>query len=251
VATLRITSGPASGQVITVRDETVIGREAEVRIEDPELSRRHAVVRRKGGLLEIEDLGSSNGTFVDGERISGAVIVGGGSRLRIGTTEMAVEGVLPASQTRARRVVESGAGAVAEPQVTRARPVVDPQVTRARPIAEPQPTQERAIAEPQATKARAIPEPQATKARAIPEPQATQARATPPPGASPAAGTPPLSAPASGGGGAALPAPVGTFSPPARRRSRGLASRSWVPVVLSYGTVIAVAVALVVYFATR
>ena len=42
---------------------------------------------------------------------------------------------------------------------------------------------------------------------------------------------------------------VGEFHPPERRKvQRGLASRSWVPVALSFGTVIIVAIALVIYF---
>jgi hypothetical protein len=42
--------------------------------------------------------------------------------------------------------------------------------------------------------------------------------------------------------------PVGEFHPPTRRRQRGLASRSWVPVALSFGTALLVAIALVIYF---
>jgi hypothetical protein len=41
---------------------------------------------------------------------------------------------------------------------------------------------------------------------------------------------------------------VAPFHPPSQRRQRGLASRSWVPVALSFGTVIIVAIALVIYF---
>ena len=44
---------------------------------------------------------------------------------------------------------------------------------------------------------------------------------------------------------------VGLFNPPAVRHSRGLATRSWVPVALSYGTAILAAIALVIYFAQR
>jgi len=43
----------------------------------------------------------------------------------------------------------------------------------------------------------------------------------------------------------------GAFSPPAARRGGRLASRSWAPVVLSYGSVILTAIALVIYFAQR
>ena len=43
--------------------------------------------------------------------------------------------------------------------------------------------------------------------------------------------------------------PIGEFRPPERQKvQRGLASRSWVPVALSFGTVIIVAIALVIYF---
>jgi hypothetical protein len=41
---------------------------------------------------------------------------------------------------------------------------------------------------------------------------------------------------------------VAPFHPPTQRRQRGLASRSWVPVALSFGTVVIVAIALVIYF---
>jgi hypothetical protein len=41
---------------------------------------------------------------------------------------------------------------------------------------------------------------------------------------------------------------VAPFHPPHVNRQRGLASRSWLPVALSFGTVIVVAIALVIYF---
>ena len=42
--------------------------------------------------------------------------------------------------------------------------------------------------------------------------------------------------------------PIGEFRPPTHRSQRGLASRSWVPVALSFGTALLVAIALVIYF---
>jgi hypothetical protein len=42
--------------------------------------------------------------------------------------------------------------------------------------------------------------------------------------------------------------PLAPFHPPSQQRQKGLASRSWVPAVLSFGTVIVVAIALVIYF---
>jgi hypothetical protein len=41
---------------------------------------------------------------------------------------------------------------------------------------------------------------------------------------------------------------VGAFSPPTKRRGRRLASRSWVPTVLSFGTAAAAAAALIIYY---
>jgi hypothetical protein len=56
-------------------------------------------------------------------------------------------------------------------------------------------------------------------------------------------------------GRSAEPAPapqqLGVFTPPRAGRARGLASRSWVPVALSFGSAISTAIALVIYFAQR
>jgi hypothetical protein len=43
--------------------------------------------------------------------------------------------------------------------------------------------------------------------------------------------------------------PVGEFRPPQRAHGSGIATRSWVPVALSFGTAIAVAIVLVIFFA--
>ena len=70
-AALVVTKGPLAGQRLELDGELVIGREgAPVTIEDSELSRRHAAVRPVMGGFEVEDLGSLNGTFVNGNRIN-------------------------------------------------------------------------------------------------------------------------------------------------------------------------------------
>jgi predicted component of type VI protein secretion system len=212
---LKVRNGPLAGQSIELTGELVIGRErADLVIEDAKVSRRHVAVRVLSGSLEVEDLGSSNGTFVDGNRITQPTRIGAGARIRIGTTEFEVEDVLPVGQTRIGTAADSSL--IAEPQVTRARPIADPQATRVRPIADPQ----------------------AARARAAPAaPAQGPATAAHPPPAHPSP--------------APAPVPVGEFAPPSSRRSRGLASRSWVPVVLSFGTVVLVAIALVIYFASQ
>jgi ABC transport system ATP-binding/permease protein len=253
VASLEIRSGPLTGQTIELTNEVVIGREnADVTIDDAEISRRHAVVRSVVGAVEVEDLGSSNGTFVDGQRIDAPTRVGGGAKIRLGATVLEVTGVLPVQATRV-----SG---VADPELTRARPIVDPQATRARPIVDPQVTRARAIVDPQVTRARAIVDPQVTRARPIAEPQTTDpgrapaevAGAASVPAPSPRAPAAAPGAPAAAPGSArSVSLVVGEFVPPTARRSRGLASRSWVPTVLSFGTVVLAAIALVIYFAAQ
>src|SRR5436190_7049393 len=93
---LRVTEGPAAGSVLTVADEELlIGRQAPGPGKlgnDIEISRRHArVTREANGQFLIEDLGSTNGTYVNGERIVGAQILKPGDTLEMGDTKLTVE----------------------------------------------------------------------------------------------------------------------------------------------------------------
>jgi len=89
---LVVTAGTAPGRRLTLGEELVIGREAsgEGRLsDDVEVSRRHArVARDAGGALSIEDLGSANGTFVNGERVRGRQVLKVGDSVRIGSTTL-------------------------------------------------------------------------------------------------------------------------------------------------------------------
>jgi pSer/pThr/pTyr-binding forkhead associated (FHA) protein len=92
-AMLVVTQGPFAGRRLELEGELVIGREdATVTIEDSELSRRHAVVRPVDGGFEIEDLGSLNGTYVNGERIAGPRRLSGGDSIKLGQTVIELEG---------------------------------------------------------------------------------------------------------------------------------------------------------------
>lgn len=69
----------------------VVGRgtEADLRINDPGVSRRHAQFLLDGQRLTVSDLGSTNGTLVDGNRAQQATLYDG-STVRIGNTTMTV-----------------------------------------------------------------------------------------------------------------------------------------------------------------
>ena len=99
---LRITGGNAAGTVIEVTGELAIGRSAEGEGTlggDPELSRRHArIYAEPGGGLAVEDLGSTNGTFVNGQRVTGSQPLPPGATLRMGQTELVVEGDAAATE---------------------------------------------------------------------------------------------------------------------------------------------------------
>ncbi len=208
-------NGPLAGQRLEVEDELSVGRlDADVVIEDAELSRRHAVFRVVDGALEVEDLGSTNGTFVEGRRIGEPTRIEHGTRVKLGISLFVAEVEPLVQTTRVREIPDAGA--------TRLREVPqEPGATVLRPATEVTPAP-----------APAEPSPPPTPA-AAPAPAVAAAAAAP----TPAAVTP--------GAG-----PQGVFSPPSSRRG-GLATRSWVPVVLSYGSAIAAAAGLVVYFAAR
>jgi pSer/pThr/pTyr-binding forkhead associated (FHA) protein/tRNA A-37 threonylcarbamoyl transferase component Bud32 len=100
-----VTSGTRSGLRLTVRDELIIGRTAsgEGRFaDDLGLSRRHArIARDSGGRLTVEDLGSANGTFVNGERLDARRVLKIGDSVRVGETMLQLTGTEePAGRAR-------------------------------------------------------------------------------------------------------------------------------------------------------
>src|SRR3954462_12908427 len=91
---LVVTTGGAPGRRLPLEDELLIGRtvDGEGRLdEDRELSRRHArVARDASGRLTIEDLGSANGTFLNGQPVRERQPLKVGDSVRVGTTTMQV-----------------------------------------------------------------------------------------------------------------------------------------------------------------
>jgi pSer/pThr/pTyr-binding forkhead associated (FHA) protein len=99
-ARLEIVAGNATGMSIMVDDEMLFGRHAQGAgrlADDPEISRSHArVTLEQGGFCAIEDLGSTNGTFVNGLRINGPTTLSEGDTIELGSTTLVVR-ELPAN----------------------------------------------------------------------------------------------------------------------------------------------------------
>jgi len=116
---LRVLAGAASGMEIAVSHELVIGREEQGTGNlrgDGEISRRHARVSiNEAGVLLVEDLGSTNGTFVNDRRLTGQRVLRAGDRVRVGATTIEVlvgeRADAGATRPRPQPVLPTGPGA--------------------------------------------------------------------------------------------------------------------------------------------
>jgi flagellar basal body-associated protein FliL len=212
--------------------DTLIGREdADITIGDPQISRRHAIARPSGDGIEIEDAGSSNGTFVNGIQISSSTSLSNGDSVRVGQTELEVE----IEQPKSAGTVIAGA-----PQGT----VVAPKSPAEAPPAAQEPP---AAAEPTAP------------AAAQPPPTA-QPPAYTPPGGGPSYTPPPGQGPAPYGspggqppGGPGYPPPTGPqYASPVRPKGmapQGSGSKGWlIALVVGLVVVIAAVAAFFLFF---
>ena len=125
---LRFISGKYQGGEFPLRmnREIIIGRSSDldmVLVEDM-VSRRHAKISSTEAEVYIQDMGSTNGTFVNGEKIAGRALLHEGDRILVGTSiikVVAVEGQLAnQSEAEARRRLEAGAQ---QRQATQGRPM--------------------------------------------------------------------------------------------------------------------------------
>src|SRR5262245_18567414 len=84
-------SGPSAGEEFPLWEgEMVVGRATEnaISIPDTSVSRRHASLRQVGEEWVCADLGSGNGTLINGERISEETPLRGGDLITLGDTEL-------------------------------------------------------------------------------------------------------------------------------------------------------------------
>ena len=86
--------GPLRGRVLVVDDdELVLGRRenSDLLLPDPHVSRAHAVIRKSSGAVWLEDLGSTGGTVVNGEAVTGSQALKHGDTVKFGTIETRFE----------------------------------------------------------------------------------------------------------------------------------------------------------------
>ncbi|QLQ16791.1 MAG: FHA domain-containing protein [Micropruina sp.] len=91
--TLKITKGNQAGLTVQLNEGILIGRTAECQLilDDDYVSSRHARITRADNGYVVEDLGSTNGTYVNNERVTSPTPFGLADTMRIGRTFMAVE----------------------------------------------------------------------------------------------------------------------------------------------------------------
>jgi pSer/pThr/pTyr-binding forkhead associated (FHA) protein len=92
-ARLRIVSGPGKGKVFPIRENSVVlGRDegCHVVVDDPSVSGRHAIVSYRGGEFRVSDLGSTNGSLLNGSPLTESVFQESDD-LRLGKTVIRLE----------------------------------------------------------------------------------------------------------------------------------------------------------------
>jgi pSer/pThr/pTyr-binding forkhead associated (FHA) protein len=81
--------GLRAGAAFQVNGGVTIGRspQTDIQIDDPFASGRHARIYERGGLFYVEDMGSTNGTYLNGEKLGSQELLRAEDRIRIGDTE--------------------------------------------------------------------------------------------------------------------------------------------------------------------
>ena len=84
--------GHESGSRYDLSSGATLGRgDVEIVLEDPFASSRHARIERQGGVMVLEDLGSTNGTYLNEELLAGPQPLHSGDRVRIGDSVFAFQ----------------------------------------------------------------------------------------------------------------------------------------------------------------
>lgn len=110
--TLTVLAGPAASTVVTFDRQTLVvgrGETADLRIDDPGISREHVRFTRVGSAVQLTELKSRNGTTVDGKVLDGTLTLRDRVRVQLGRdTVIRVEIHDALEQEAAQRLYESG-----------------------------------------------------------------------------------------------------------------------------------------------
>jgi pSer/pThr/pTyr-binding forkhead associated (FHA) protein len=159
-------SGLAPGQVVSLEgDLLTLGRDplSDIILDDPEVSRHHARLSLEAGGYAIQDMGSTNGTFVDGKRLTGGPLaLKPGQVVMLGSNVTLVYQVIVAVDPLATVVAPAAAAPapmeeIAEEEVAEEEPVVleqileeaEPEIEVALPSVEPLEIEAAEVAEPE------------------------------------------------------------------------------------------------------
>ena len=102
MAVLLALFGPKRGVRLEIEKQATLGRssDADLQLVDGKVSRLHCRFTSAGGRLEVEDLGSHNGTYVNGERLTAARALGAGDEVAVGDSLFLVDGGADAAAAR-------------------------------------------------------------------------------------------------------------------------------------------------------
>jgi hypothetical protein len=86
-------AGLKAGSAYDLSQGALLGRgdQADIRLEDTFASSAHAKLEMRGGVMVLEDLGSTNGTYLNDEPLNGAQPLHAGDRIRIGDSRFTFE----------------------------------------------------------------------------------------------------------------------------------------------------------------
>jgi pSer/pThr/pTyr-binding forkhead associated (FHA) protein len=111
---LLVVRGRSASEIIKLEEGvTIVGRhdECHLKIKSSQVSRQHCHLFEKKGLLLVKDLGSANGTYVNGKRVKEQQVLEPGDELTIGDVQLRVEKIgqpsTAAPQSRATSKVET------------------------------------------------------------------------------------------------------------------------------------------------
>jgi uncharacterized protein YxjI len=134
---LVIVDGQYAGWMFNIDREMVLGRaDTDVLADDPDASRRHAVVRQTTTGLEVEDLGSTNGTWINGARIDRPMPLSPGDVLKVGGLSLRVEDEAAPPWTQAP-AQEAPAAGMPPPQPQQQMPAPDVPPAAGQPPSQP------------------------------------------------------------------------------------------------------------------